>query len=148
MKAIRKLLVAVDLSEPSKDVIDAGLRMARALDASIELLHVREPYVYALTGDFGPSAIQEQALLHWIDRSLSLAADGAVQWRVPCVTTSLNGSPAREIVAHAEKTDADLIVVGSHGRSGLHHALLGSVAERVMQKARRPVLVVPVVARA
>jgi nucleotide-binding universal stress UspA family protein len=144
MSFMKKLLVAVDLSEPSKEVIDTGVRLATALGGSIELVHVREPFVYAMAGQYGPSPQQEQALIGWIDRALAEAADRFTQARVPCVTTSLNGSPAREIVAHAEKVGADLIVVGTHGRGGLTHAVLGSVAERIVQKANRPVLTVPV----
>jgi nucleotide-binding universal stress UspA family protein len=144
MKPMRKLLVAVDLSEPSKRVIETALSLARTMDASVELVHVREPFIYAVAGDYGPSLQQEQALVRWIDRELSQACDEITHNRVPCVTTSLHGSPAREIVAHAEKIGADLIVIGTHGRGGIAHAVLGSVAERVVQKARRPVLAVPV----
>jgi len=144
MRPMKKLLVAVDLSEPSKRVIETALSLARSLDASVELVHVREPYIYAVAGDYGPSLEQEQALVRWIDRELSQAQDAVSHARVPCVTTSLYGSPAREIVSHAEKIGADLIVIGTHGRGGIAHAVLGSVAERVVQKAKRPVLSVPV----
>jgi nucleotide-binding universal stress UspA family protein len=144
MKTMKKLLVAVDLSEPSKEVIETAMRLALAVDGSIELVHVREPYVYALAGQYGPSPEQEQSLVTWIDRTLAEASDRLNHARVPCVTTSLYGSPAREIVAHAEKIGADLIVVGTHGRGGITHAVLGSVAERIVQKAKRPVLTVPI----
>jgi nucleotide-binding universal stress UspA family protein len=144
MKAIKKVLVAVDLSEPSKAVIEASVQLARALDASLELVHVREPFVYAMAGQYGPSPEQEQALVRWIDARLAEASDQISHARVPCVTTSLNGRPAREIVAHAEKVGADLIVVGTHGHGGLTHAVLGSVAERIVQKAKRPVLTIPI----
>ena len=144
MKSAKKLLVAVDLSEPSREVIETSLTLASALDASIELVHVKEPFVYALAGQYGPSPDQEQALLSWIERALGEASDRITHARIPCVTTSLYGSPAREIVAHAETTNADLIVVGTHGRGGISHAVLGSVAERIVQKAKRPVLVVPI----
>jgi nucleotide-binding universal stress UspA family protein len=144
MKPMKKILVAIDLSAPSKEVIETAVSLARSLDGAVELVHVREPYVYALAGEYGPSAEQEQALVRWIDRELAQAGDQINHARVPCVTTSLHGSAAREIVNHAEKTGADLIVVGTHGRGGLAHAVLGSVAERVVQKARCPVLAVPI----
>jgi nucleotide-binding universal stress UspA family protein len=144
MSSMKKLLVAVDLSEPSKDVIETAVRLATALGGSVELVHVREPFVYAMVGQYGPSPEQEQALVAWIDRALGEASDRLNRARIPCVTTSLYGSPAREIVAHADKIGADLIVVGTHGRGGLTHAVLGSVAERIVQKAKRPVLTVPV----
>jgi nucleotide-binding universal stress UspA family protein len=146
MKSMKKLLIAVDLSEPSKDVIEAGLRLATALDGSVELVHVREPFVYAVAGQYGPTPEQERALVAWIDRALAGASDRINHARIPCVTTSLYGSPAREIVAHAEKIGADLIVVGTHGRGGISHAVLGSVAERIVQRAKRPVLTVPIAA--
>jgi nucleotide-binding universal stress UspA family protein len=60
-----------------------------------------------------------------------------------CQSTSLEGFPPGEIVRHAKKTGADLIVVGTHGRTGIAHAVLGSVAERVVQRAGCLVLVVP-----
>ena len=144
MKGTKKILVAVDLSEPSQRVMETAMDLAVSLDASLELVHVREPFVYAVAGEYGPSLEQEQALVRWIDRELAQAGDRICHARVPCVTTSLYGSPAREIITHADKTGADMIVVGTHGRGGITHAVLGSVAERVVQKARRPVLVVPV----
>jgi nucleotide-binding universal stress UspA family protein len=146
MKTMKKLLVAVDLSEPSKDVIETGLRLATALDASIELVHVREPFVYAVAGQYGPTPEQERALITWIDRALSEASERLSHARVPCITTSLYGSPAREIISHADKVGADLIIVGTHGRGGIAHAVLGSVAERIVQRAKRPVLTVPIAA--
>jgi nucleotide-binding universal stress UspA family protein len=144
LEPMKRILVAVDLAEPSDVVIEESVRLAQLLDASIDLVHVREPFVYALAASYGPSPDQERALMGWIDRSLEAAADRVNSAPVACITTSLAGSPATEIVAHAQKTGADLIVVGTHGRGGFAHAMLGSVAERVVQKARRPVLVVPV----
>ena len=144
MKSMKKLLVAIDLSEPSKQVIECALALARSLDGSIELVHVREPFVYAIAGQYGPSPEQEQALVDWVEQSLEEASGEISRARIPCVTTSLYGAPAREIVAHADKVGADLIVVGTHGRGGITHAILGSVAERIVQKAKRPVLAVPI----
>jgi nucleotide-binding universal stress UspA family protein len=130
MKSLKKLLIAVDLSEPSKEVIEAGLRLAAAVDGAVELVHVREPFVYAVAGQYGPTAEQERALVSWIDRALAQAGDRFNHARIPCVTTSLYGSPAREIVAHADKIGADLIVVGTHGRGGITHAVLGGRSGR------------------
>jgi nucleotide-binding universal stress UspA family protein len=141
-KKVKRILVAIDLTPPSREVIEASVALAQTLDASIELVHVREPLVYALA-EFGPSREQEQALIGWIDRSLEEAAEVPRKARVVCTTASLEGSPATQIASHAEKVDADLIVVGTHGRGGIAHAVLGSVAERVVQKAHRMVLVVP-----
>jgi nucleotide-binding universal stress UspA family protein len=62
---------------------------------------------------------------------------------VACDSATLIGRPEAEIVARATETGAQLIVMGTHGRSGLAHALLGSVAERVVQHSPCPVLIVP-----
>jgi nucleotide-binding universal stress UspA family protein len=62
---------------------------------------------------------------------------------VACEGNVLVGRPDTEIVHHADKTHSDLIILGTHGRSGLPHVLLGSVAEKVVQHAHCPVLTVP-----
>src|SRR3954471_12858348 len=146
MKTLKNLLVAVDLSEPSKEVIEAGIMLARSLDASIELVHVKEPFIYALAGEYGPTVEQEQSLMQWIESRVAEASDRVASARIPCSTSNLYGAPAREIVEHAEKIGADLIIVGTHGRGGISHAVLGSVAERIVQRAKRPVLTVPIAA--
>jgi len=63
---------------------------------------------------------------------------------VPLETTTVEGSPAREIVDHAASIGADLVVMGTHGRSGVDRLLLGSVAERVVRSSPVPVLTVRV----
>jgi nucleotide-binding universal stress UspA family protein len=62
---------------------------------------------------------------------------------IACQTRLLEGGPALEIVRRAQETGADLIVVGTHGRTGIAHAVLGSVAERVVRHSTCPVLTVP-----
>jgi nucleotide-binding universal stress UspA family protein len=124
--------------------------MARTFQASVEVVHVRETFSYVMPEGIVPtipSPEQQAAMDKWIDQSLSRFAASLNEAGVTCTTTTLDGSPAAQLVIHAEKVKADLIIVGTHGRGGISHAILGSVAERVVQKAHRPVLVVPVVAR-
>jgi nucleotide-binding universal stress UspA family protein len=75
--------------------------------------------------------------------ALSSRADQAKAAGLVCKTHSLQGFPPGELVGHAKKAGAELIVVGTHGRTGIAHAILGSTAERVVQRAFCPVLVIP-----
>ena len=142
--ASRKILAAIDLSPASQEVIDAAVAVARACRGALDVLHVREPFSYATTGGEVPVDQQSQLAHDFVSDALSGISDRIIHEGVPCVTSSLDGSPTTEIVAHADRTDADLIVVGRHGRGIAAEAMLGSVAERVVRRAHRPVLVVPV----
>ena len=142
-KTINRILVATDFAENAELVLDQAVVMARAFDATLDIVHVREVFAYALTGGFVPSPQQHEVLIDWIDEALVRLRDRAVRAGVPCVTCSLDGSPASAIVQHAVKTGAQLVVMGTHGRTGIAHAVLGSVAERVVHKARCPVMVIP-----
>ncbi len=142
MNTMKKIVVGIDFSESSRPVLEAAQNTAQQFGATVDLVHVREPFSYPLSGASIPDP-ECQVLFNWIDESLASAARRFVDAGIPCVTSSLEGAPASQIVAHAEKTGADLVIVGTDGRSGIAHAVLGSVAERVVQKAHRPVLVVP-----
>jgi nucleotide-binding universal stress UspA family protein len=144
MKAPGRILAAVDLSAASEDVLDAALISARAYQASVDVLHVREPLAYASTGGELPAPGEPDLSHQFIDDALTRIADRMNHAGVVCLTSTLDGPAAATIVDHARRSEADLIVIGKHGRGSLVRALLGSVAERVVHKAGRPVLVVPV----
>jgi nucleotide-binding universal stress UspA family protein len=119
-----EILVATDFSETAAGALRVGLRHARALGARVHLLHV------ASEGEAD------------VTRPLAEAAAQAGP-DVPAVLATSVGDPAPEIVRYATRHPIDLIVVGTHGRTGVSRVLLGSVAERVMRGAPCPVLVVP-----
>ena len=145
-ESIDRILVAVDLHEQSDEVFRYAAMLARRFRASIELLHVIEdPFAlgaWATDGvDLYPPDLLDRlsadAQRRLRDMKDVLAADGdEVQ---PVV---LKGTPAKTIVDRAAIGRFDLIVMGTHGRGGLAHALMGSVAERVVQTAQCPVLTV------
>ncbi len=138
-----KVLVAIDLSEATGPILERAIELASKLGSTLDLVHVREPFDYPLTEGYVAWNDHDRVVVDWIDKSLSAARDSVVRAGLTCGTTALRGPAASEIVRHARDTKADLIVVGTHGRTGMSHALLGSVAERVVQRAGRPVLVVP-----
>lgn len=121
---IREVLAATDFSEIGDDAVRAARHHAERFGARLHLLHVLE------TGE--GDAVQHLARL-----SEGLGATVPVLVRVPA------GDPAAEIARYAREHGVDLIVVGTHGRTGMSRALLGSVAERVIRTAPCPVLAVP-----
>jgi len=144
-RSIKRILVPTDFSEPSSEALTTAIAFARAFGASIELVHVAVETAYAMPPpiDVATVPIDMTGVIDRAQKSLN-AEEARVQAAgVTCASIILAGTPDAEVVAHADKTGADLIVMGTHGRSGLTHALLGSVAERVVQHAHRPVLIVP-----
>jgi universal stress protein A len=137
--SIRKILIAVDDDPVSVRAADVGSELARALGGEVALIHVN---VVEYAGDTGipPSDLiaqteqESKRLLSGFRERLSLAPS-----TLEFVQT---GTPAAAITRAAKDWPADLIVIGSHGRSGMRRALLGSVAEGVMRNAPCPVLVV------
>lgn len=140
LEAIQSILVPVDFSEQSRGAVETAAELAGRWNASIELLHVLEipplPAFYGPVPDVGSA----QRLLELSTDELeglgrSLVPEG-VDWK----TTTLEGAAASEIVRHAGEAGSDLIVIPSHGRSGLDRLLLGSTTERVLRTADCPVL--------
>lgn len=144
-RAIRTVLVPTDFSEDAESAIHTAQRLLARLteDARLILLHAFNlPIEYTAYGPI-PTSIHylqdtgldaERRLQEMTDR---LSAEGlSVDW------VALEGDPSVVIVEEAERREADLIVMGTHGRSGLRHLLLGSTAERVVQHANRPVMTV------
>jgi len=124
-----QILFATDFSESAEAAAPVARDYARHLGARLHLLHVSWPG----TDPVVPPLLSKLAE--------ELAAE------VPVVTAVESGAPAARIVAYAERYRVDLIVLGTHGRTGVTRALLGSVAERVVRTAPCPVLTVPVTVR-
>jgi nucleotide-binding universal stress UspA family protein len=139
---IKQVLVPVDFSECSKKALQYAVALAREHKASIALLYV-VPTNYAVGefGDINYTSIEEDERSR-AERELAALAVDEVRGVVAADTLIRNGSPATAIIDVAKKLPADVIVIATHGRTGLTHALLGSVAEHVVRKAPCPVLVV------
>jgi nucleotide-binding universal stress UspA family protein len=138
----RNLCVAVDLSEPSREALDQAADLARALGADLTVAHVVAPPPPVATDLLvAPGGVVEgardemEALEAW--RAVAEARAGR-----PVRGRLLIGDPARELVRLAREEGCDLVVMGTHGRTGLRRALLGSVAAAVVREAPCAVLVV------
>ncbi len=134
--SFKKILLAVDEEPVAAHATDIGMELARALNAETALVYVIDtPVGYSGPGELIASAEQEGKKL-LSDFSERLAPKSSMLKFLQV------GAPGAEIVKAAREWPADLIVIGSHGRSGMQRALLGSVAEAVMRHAPCPVLVV------
>ena len=126
----RKILVATDFSAGSQRALRHAEKIAKALGAELVLLHVVGPAV-------GAPAEFAEANERLVETATKLSRRG-------CRVTPLMeiGCPAAVIIERAQAARADLIVVGTAGRTGLSHLLLGSVAESVVRSSRIPVVTV------
>jgi nucleotide-binding universal stress UspA family protein len=144
-KTIKKILVPTDFSELSREALSTAVDFARAFQAAIELVHVYVEPTYILPPpiDMATFPFDTSAVLAKVQESLEGERARVLAAGVPCEIVALSGRAAPDVVERAKTTGADLIVMGTHGRSGFEHAILGSVAERVVHHAPCPVLVVP-----
>jgi nucleotide-binding universal stress UspA family protein len=141
MFEIRRILCPVDLSETSKPAFEYAVALAAQLGAELELLHVYQSPAYALPEGgleipVGLEVELENRLQQQLDAFVKHSTDISVK-----ITTVLGkGIPYVEITHAAKQRQADLIVIGTHGRTGLAHLLIGSVAEWVVRTSEVPVL--------
>jgi nucleotide-binding universal stress UspA family protein len=143
--AISHILVPVDFSPHSVLSLEYAVALASRFGASLELLHVVEDpatAAWAAEGAVLDVAGIRAALVEDAERLLAEYRTRVEALDVPAITTVRIGSPAREIVDYAQMVGVDLIVMGTHGRSGFSHLFLGSVAERVVRHASCPVFTV------
>ncbi|OGL09840.1 MAG: hypothetical protein A3I14_19600 [Candidatus Rokubacteria bacterium RIFCSPLOWO2_02_FULL_73_56] len=145
MTAFRRVLHATDFSKASAPAFARALETARTSRARLALVHVLMPPAMFLEDSVLSARtlreLREQARRGAQDRLAPFLAR-ARRRRVRAVAVVREGLPADEIVAEARRRRADLIVVGTHGRTGLRRFFLGSVAARVVTLARCPVLTV------
>jgi nucleotide-binding universal stress UspA family protein len=143
MRPIHRILVPTDFSEHVAHAFELAADVAQRYDAEVILLHSYN--VPGLTLPEGVVIGTAQALASLdalVERTLVESRQSFERRGVKKVRTkAVIGSPAQEIVREARELDVDLIIMGSHGRTGLSHALLGSVAQQVVRKAHCPVLV-------
>jgi len=145
MIRIKNVLVATDFSEPSTVALEYGRELSRTYGAKLHVLHVAEDLRWRYATDMTPPVLVDvqddleaslrsrlEALITDDDRR-QLAVRAVVQTAI---------TPSEAIVAYAKAEGVDVIVMGTHGRSGLAHVFMGSVAERVVRLASCPVLTV------
>lgn len=145
LRDVKNILVPTDFTEPSEHALSLAIELAQLLGASIEVVHVLiDPtMVVPPPGDIMAIPIDVTRAVATATERLEAAVARVSAAGIPATGVSESGRTHTEIVEHARKIGAGLIVMGTHGRHGIGHALLGSVAEKVVQNASCPVLVVP-----
>lgn len=136
-----RILLPTDGSRGSSRAIDQAIDLAAETGAELHVLFVVEDITY------GPEMMEAQVetqLRQIGEEAIEEIRDRAEEAGVPLETDIDDGVPHRTILEYAEDEDMDLIVMGTHGRSGLDRYLLGSVTERVVRSAETPVLTVRV----
>jgi universal stress protein A len=141
-RRIQSILVPIDFSKPSEKALDYAISLAKQFGAKITLLSVIEPFP---TPDFAyyPLVIEnDQIIVATKKRLEQVPVKTGVKSELIEQTLVRNGVPFREITDAARMLKVDLIVISTHGYSGLAHVFMGSTAERVVRHAECPVLVV------
>lgn len=135
MCPIQTILVPVDFSEHSSRALEYAAQLARRFGAALHVIHVMHmPADVRITGTWW-STLRGQAL-----EALRALVEGMDTTGLKVESHIAEGHPSESIVELATKLGADLIVMGSHGRTGIAHVLLGSVAERTIRNAPCPVI--------
>ena len=140
---IRHILAPTDFSDYSKQALRDASELAQTFGATLALLHVVEPSPYL--GEFTPPPMGEDLLddLEQQARAkLARILPEAQQAKIEMPRSVVMGSPSLKIVETAEAEHVDLIVMATHGPTGLSHLLIGSVTERVVHTAPCPVLTI------
>jgi universal stress protein A len=145
MIELKRILVPTDFSDHSKNAMNYACSLAEKFGADLHVLHVLQDLVAMVPEPglaFPPPGDYMQELEESATKALTELPGDARSGVGNIVRSVRQGPPFLEIIRYAKEHDIDLIVLGTHGRSGLAHMLLGSVAERVVRKAPCPVLTV------
>jgi len=142
MEMIKKILVPIDFSDYSKKALQYTVKFATSLKAELFLVYVIEPMVYPADLSMGQMVIpqsevnlSEKAQIELEELALN-EIGASLQYNILIKT----GKPFMEIIESASELDVDLIIISTHGHTGVEHLLFGSTSEKVVRKAPCPVL--------
>lgn len=142
---LKKILIAVDNSTCSEKAAKTGYEVAKTFGAEVALVNIIEPIPANINPDltlapvfletYDNSEENSNMLLKELEQKYSLG--------IPTTYLSVIDSAAHGIINQSDEWGSDLIVIGTYGRTGLYHFLMGSVAEHVARKSACPVLIIP-----
>jgi nucleotide-binding universal stress UspA family protein len=139
---VKKILVPIDFSDYSKSALKYAVNFAKKFNAELYLIYVVEPIIYP--PDFSMGQIAIPTLDLGMDKrafeELNKLAEKEIPKELIANTIVKTGKPFIEIIESAEEENIDLIIIATHGHTGMEHILFGSTAEKVVRKAPCPVL--------
>ena len=140
-----KILVAIDFSEVTERIMDVLERMPGRDDAEVFLLHVAAPEPDFVGYEAGPEIVRDQvaAELRRERDQLHQLAERLRAATVPTTAIMLPGATVDTLFEQADKRDAELLVIGSHGHGAMFDLLFGSISEAIVRRSTLPVLVIP-----
>lgn len=139
---IKKILVPIDFSDYSKKALQYTVKFAKSFSAELYLVYVIEPMVYPADLSMGQMVIpqSEVNLSEKANNELAELATNAIGESLKYNILIKTGKPFMEVIETASEVDADLIIIATHGHTGVEHLLFGSTSEKVVRKAPCPVL--------
>ncbi|MBN2245473.1 MAG: universal stress protein [Candidatus Aminicenantes bacterium] len=145
MLPFKKIIWPTDFSEPSYEALKAAGELAEKFSSVLYAVHVL-PILPVIAGPTGPSGFNVSLYQEEMEKSAKKSMEEALETKVPkqikTVSVIKQGDAAREITETADKEDADLIVISTHGETGWKHFVFGSVAEKVVRLSSIPVLTI------
>lgn len=142
MEPIKKILIPIDFSDYSKRALRYAIDFSKHFNSELILVSVIEPMIYPADFSMGQVAIPatDQNLTERIENELKSLEENEIGNQVKSKRIIKSGKPFYEIVETAREEDVDLIIIATHGHTGVEHLLFGSTAEKVVRKAPCPVL--------
>jgi nucleotide-binding universal stress UspA family protein len=142
---VKRILAAVDLSDITDEVLERAASIAAAFTARLMLLHVAQPDPDFVGFEVGPQSVRDAQAHELRDehRECQRRAKELRGHGIDAQAYMVQGPTVEMILERAEHLEADLIVVGSHGHGAVYRAVLGSVSEGVLHRAKVPVLIIP-----
>jgi nucleotide-binding universal stress UspA family protein len=138
---MKKVLIAIDESPASEIVADNGLTLTKALNAEVAFVSVVDTNLLMTDGGVTPRDMEDLFKHDLVKRQKELIESKFKE--LPVHSFIKEGTPYEGILQTAKEWNADVIVIGTHGRTGLAHLILGSVAEKVVRHSTIPLFIVP-----
>lgn len=141
---LKKILVPQDFSEYSLHALKYAVTFAELFNSELIILHIVEPIVYPADFSFGQVSIpaMEEEIRKHSEEQLNELVTKEIPKNIKATAIIRIGKPFIEIVEVAKSESAGLIIISSHGRTGMDHVLFGSTADKVVRKAPCPVLTI------
>lgn len=144
MREIKKVLFSTDFSQDADEVLSYAISVAEKYGAEIDILHVVHQladmtnfYVPHMSFDVIEAEMEDAARAN-----LEKVCKEKLEGKIPYSISIRKGVPYREIISASEESGSDIIVMGTHGHTGIDHVLFGSTAEKVVRNSKVPVLTV------